>query len=166
MYPAKFCRAIVEATDMWQRQAMQNAAMPLMGFERRDLIDPEEEASIATSASGAASGAIYWDDLEYMAIDPAMARKARMEEIEVFKERQVYDIVPRSSVVAGSKLIGVRWVETDKSQPGQPPKVRSRLVCQEFARGNAPDEMCAPTPPLVATRRLLSEVASRGRGRR
>ena len=76
----------------------------------------------------------------------------------------MYEVVPRSSTGRGSKLIGIRWVETDKSVPGKP-KVRSRLVCQEFARGHTPDDMFAPTPPLVATRWLLSELASQGRQR-
>ena len=104
---------------MWQRQEIQERAMPLMGFERVDLIDPEEEANIANIEREG----VYWDDIKETALDPVLAKKAWREEIEVFKERRVYEVVPRSSIGAGSKLIGVRWVETDKSQPGQPPKV-------------------------------------------
>ena len=63
----------------------------------------------------------------------------------------------------GKRVIGVRWVETNKGTP-QVPKVRSRLVCQEFAIGGDPDgELFAPTPPLGATRLLLSNLTSRGR---
>ena len=53
-------------------------------------------------------------------------------------------------------------METDKGVPGKP-EVRSRMVCQEFARGHTLDDMFALTPPLVATRWLLSELASCGR---
>ena len=53
-------------------------------------------------------------------------------------------------------------MEVDKGVPGKP-KVRSRFVCHEFARGHTLDDMFAPTLPLFATRWLLSEVASKGR---
>ena len=61
----------------------------------------------------------------------------------------------------GKRVIGVRWVETNKGTADQP-KVRSRLVAQEFARGKTPEEMYAPTPSLMATRWLVSEAASQG----
>lgn len=43
--------------------------------------------------------------------------------------------------------------------------MRSRLVCQEFAYGkdDPTGSLFAPTPPLAATRLLLSDVASQGR---
>ena len=85
-----------------------------------------------------------------------------MEVVEVFKQRQVYTVVPRSSMRNGGKLVGVRWVEVNKGTDSSP-KVRSRLVCQEFnANGDHPDELFAPTPPLAATRWLISEAASQG----
>ena len=77
-------------------------------------------------------------------------------------ERFVYEVAPRSSMGQGSKLIGIHWVETDNVVPGKP-KVRLRLVCQQLARGHTPDAVIASTPPLVATRWLLSELASQGR---
>ena len=62
-----------------------------------------------------------------------------------------------------SKIVGVRWVETDKGVPGKP-KVRSRLVAQEFATEADPmGELFAPTPPLAATRWIMSGAASRGK---
>ena len=63
----------------------------------------------------------------------------------------------------GSKIAGVRWVETDKGTP-EKPKVRSWLVAQEFATEADPlGELFAPTPPLAATRWVMSGAASRGR---
>ena len=52
-------------------------------------------------------------------------------------------------------------METNKGTAEQP-KVRSRLVAQEFARGKTPEDMYAPTPSLIATRWLVSEAASQG----
>ena len=118
-------------------------------------MEPEEDAEIEDCGT-------YMDEIKGLELQPELARKARQEELEVFMERGVYEVVPRSSMGRGSKLIGIRWVETDKGVLGKP-KVRSRLVCQEFARGHTPDDIFAPTPPLVATRWLLSELASQGR---
>ena len=94
----------------------------LMGFDRVDLVDPAEEEGIAT-------GGAYMDNLKGVALEPALTRRARPEEIKVFRERIVYEVVPRSAMKAWSQLIGVRWAETDKGQPGKP-KVRSCLVGQ------------------------------------
>ena len=71
VYPPAFCRGIVEAQDMWQRREIQERAMPLMGFERVDLIDPEEEANIANIEREG----VYWDDIKEMALDPVLAEK-------------------------------------------------------------------------------------------
>ena len=103
----------------------------------------------------------YWDDLKGELLDPKLARKARQEEMEVFRMRDVYEIVPRSKVPRGKRVIGVRWVETNEGTADQP-KVHSRLVAQEFARGKTPEEMYAPTSSLMATRWLVSEAASQG----
>ena len=87
-------------------------------------------------------------------LDPSLAKKARQEEMEVFRAREVYEIVPRSSVPRGKRVIGVRWVETNKGTATHP-KVRSRLVAQEFARGKTPEDMYAPTISLMATRWIV-----------
>ena len=159
IYLPKFCTALVDGIQMWARQRQERVDGPLMGFERSDLVEPEEDAKIEECG-------IYMDDIKGLELQPELAREARREELQVFRERGAYEVVPRSSMARGSKLIGILWVKTDNGVPGKP-KVHSRLVCQEFARGHTPDDMFAPTPPLVATRWLLSELAPRkgGRGR-
>ena len=42
-------------------------------------------------------------------------------------------------------------------------KVRCRLVAQEFAGSDKREDLYAGTPPLSATRYLLSDIVSRGR---
>ena len=60
-------------------------------------------------------------------------------------------------------MVGVSWVETDRGT-SEKPKVRCRLVAQEFAIEADPmGVLLAPTPPLAATRWILSGAASRGR---
>ena len=56
----------------------------------------------------------------------------------------------------------MRWVDVNKGTK-EVPKVRSKLVGQEFAHGERRDDICAPTPPSAAARFLLSTCASRGK---
>ena len=67
----------------------------------------------------------------------------------------VWDRVQRSEA---SKVIGTRWVYVDKGD-----QVRCRLVAQEFAGSDKREDLYAGTPPLSATRYLLSNTASRCR---
>ena len=56
------------------------------------------------------------------------------------------------------RIVGTRWVFVKKGD-----KVRCRLVAQEFAGSDKRDDLYAGTPPLAATRYLLSDSVSRGR---
>ena len=95
-------------------------------------------------------------------LDAKLTRKARSEELEVFVERRVYDVIPRHQFSRGAKLIGDRWVDTSKGTDVEP-RIRSRLVAQELNFGGDPSgEMFAPTPPLGATRYLFLCLVSRG----
>ena len=81
-----------------------------------------------------------------------------------FEVRQVYHHVLRS-VAQGDpegKFIRVRWVDVNKGTR-EVPKVRIRLVGQEFVHEERRDDLYAPTPPLAAARFLLSTCASRGK---
>ena len=128
----------------------------LCDFARPDLCEPTEEKQLD-------SGGQYIDDLKGDVLDAKLTHAARKEEIDIFTERRVYDVIDRSRLPPGAKLVGVRWVDTNKGTDAAP-RIRSRLVCQEFNFGGDPSgEMFAPTPPLGATRYLLSSVASRGR---
>ena len=71
----------------------------------------------------------------------------------------VYKYIKKSDALRqGGKRIGVRWVDVDKGT-----KIRSRLVAQEFAKGDVErEDLFAGTPPLGATKFLLSDLASNG----
>ena len=56
------------------------------------------------------------------------------------------------------KTVGTRWVFVKKGD-----KVRCRLVAQEFAGNDKREDLYAGTPPLAATRYLLSDIVSRGK---
>ena len=167
IYPSGFCRDLIKgfimnrnrknagvkwSGDIGSFEKQRAAVGSLLNFARSDLCDPEEE-----ELNGR-----FVDDIKGCELDPVLTRAARKEELDEFKKRQVYDVVPRTEMQRGSKIVGVRWVETDKGTPDVP-RVRSRLVAQEFANSADPTgELFAPTPPLAATRWLISGAASRG----
>lgn len=78
-------------------------------------------------------------------------------------QMHVWDRVTRESALKDpeGKIVGTRWVFTKKGD-----KVRCRLVAQEFAGSDKRDDLYAGTPPLSATRYLLSDSVSRGRRNR
>ena len=86
-----------------------------------------------------------------------LVRLGRKAEMEGFHGRRVYEVRPRAEATAkGARAVGVRWVDTMKGSA-----VRSRLVCQDLNNDKArSDEMFAPTPPLTASRWLVSCMAS------
>jgi len=122
-----------------------------------DMCDPEEEKTIRESMIGI-------DDVTGEELDPVHVKRARGEEMTGFAEFGVYEYELRTAAMAdeGGKFIGTRWVDHNKGTK-ENPEVRSRLVGQEFAAGDARDDLFAATPPLVASRMLVSGVASRGR---
>merc|ERR1712086_855718 len=75
----------------------------------------------------------------------------------------VWDRVTREEALRDpeGKIVGTRWVYVDKGD-----QVRCRLVAQEFAGSDKREDLYAGTPPLAATRYLLSDSVSRGRKNR
>ena len=123
IYPPGFCSAIVKGFQMYKRRKEGEGKIgALLNFARADLCDPEEEENIGR----------FVDDIKGTEMDPKLTRAARCDELDEFRRRRVYDVVPRTSMRPGAKIVGVRWVETDKGNAGSP-RIRSRLVAQEFA---------------------------------
>ena len=127
----------------------------LLEFSRVDLCDPQESEAIEL-------GGRFMDDLKGDEFPPALAQAVRAGEMQVFRERRVYDLVERSRLPAGIRILGTRWAETNKGT-AEKPKVKSRLVCEESNLTCDPSgELFAPTPPLGATSYLMLALASRG----
>jgi hypothetical protein len=104
----------------------------------------------------------YFDEGTGHGLNSRDVLEARKRELEGFSKMGVYDYVDRSTAKCDSKgkLIGVRWVDVLKADV-----VKSRLVAQEFAGKNDRDDIFAATPPLSATKLLLSDACSNGDGR-
>ena len=100
----------------------------------------------------------FIDDTTGYELNSKAVGKARAEEMKGFKEKKVYTYVKKEVAKADKegKIVGVRWVDILKGND-----VRSRLVAQEFASSDERDDIFAATPPLAATKVLLSDFCSR-----
>lgn len=100
-----------------------------------------------------------WDDVSNVDLNVEDVLKARALEMEYFAKLRVYDRVDRSEIArTGGKLIGTRWVDTNKGDSTNV-DVRSRLVGREFNVGRD-DALYAATPPLEALRVIISHAAT------
>ena len=125
------CDAFIDGMLIEEIHGKREVRSDLMSVA--DICDPLEEKQIVESMVGI-------DDVSGEPLDPSLIRKARQEEMRGFGERQVYHHVLRSVAQADpeGKFIGVRWVDVNKGTK-EVPKVRSRLVGQEFAHGERRD---------------------------
>merc|ERR1711994_1178761 len=91
--------------------------------------------------------------------DLASRAKWRAAEMKTMKEMRVYRYVPMD--VARSDpdgiIIDTTWVDNAD-------KEKSRLCAREFNSTGPRDDLFAGTPPLLATKFLISECATRARG--
>ena len=156
-YTDQFCGAIVQGIQVHIEYAGQVAEYGVFAVECGDLGNVEEEEvyiPFAFDESG-------WcqDDVRGGSLPMDLVREGRRTEIEGFAARRVYVLRPRYEAKSkGARVVGVRWVDTQKGD-----KVRCRLVCQDFNTDKGRnDEMFAATPPLLASRWLVSLVASQG----
>ena len=101
-----------------------------------------------------------WDENKGGWLDPDLCAKARQEEVEYIRRHKMYTRVSRETCIreTGKAPIKTGWAETDKGQPGKP-HVRARRVAKAY-KTHARPELHAPTPPLVALKVVLSEMAT------
>ena len=101
----------------------------------------------------------YIDDVTGKPLKEIMVQQGRKEELQGFEQQSVYDVRSRQWAESqGIPIFGPRWVNRLKNGA-----VRSRLCVQEINRNKGkagPDELFAPTPPLVAARYATSRCAS------
>jgi len=124
---------------------------------------PKEILNLTSSASlhYENPGGTFIDDTTGSTLDQKETVKARQLEMRTFKEMDVYSYVLREEARGdkNGKVVGVRWVDVQKGL-----LVRSRLVAQEFAGKDEREDIFAATPPLFATKVVISDAASRGDG--
>jgi hypothetical protein len=101
---------------------------------------------------------VYIDDVSGECLDSKQVKVARQIELKTFEEMEVFQYVRRSDISREGKLVGTRWLDSCKNG-----KMKGRLVAQEFAKGSNRDDIFAGTPPLMASRLVLSDTASRSK---
>ena len=89
-------------------------------------------------------------------LNPAFVRQAKGEELKYFRGKHVWRVVPRSRA-AGNRIVGTRWVCTNKGDDLRP-DVRCRFVAQEVKTYQS-EEFFAATPPIETLRMILSFAA-------
>jgi hypothetical protein len=121
-------------------------------------VHEENEASGYFLDDSSGAKGYFVDDGTGVKLSDKLVNEGRALEMKTFREMNVYTYVLREDVkqMGRGKVVGVRWVDVLKGDI-----VRSRLVAQEFAGNDDRDDLFAATPPLSASKYILSEVASR-----
>ena len=99
----------------------------------------------------------YFDDVSGRALDSAMVRRVRMEEMEFTSSINLWTAVDRKP---GMYVVGTRWVDVNKGD-SESPLYRSRLVAKEFRQQDPTSKFFAGTPPAHSLRLLFSLAVTR-----
>ena len=107
-----------------------------------------------------------WDDITGERLDPREVLKARKIEMQYIRSKKVWDKIRRDEAIKkGAKIIKTRWLDINKGDAWNP-NHRSRFVGKEFNDGKGGEVgWFAATPPLEAVKLLISDAATRRRGR-
>ena len=76
-------------------------------------------------------GFTFHDESTGELLDSTLVAKACSDELNRFRDMQVYDYVHRNDVPLNTKIVGVKWVHVNKGTVEEP-NIRCRLVCQAF----------------------------------
>ena len=166
-YTEEFCSAIVNGVKAYLEYCGMVHSCEVNGIDATDLEDFDDEYGELKSMGNEFNDIPFQFDESGWCVDDVrggelpldQVRAGRAAELKGFSERGVYEVRPRTEAQRkGARVLGVRWVDTQKGEC-----VRSRLVCQDFNtdKGHS-DEMFAATPPLLASRYLVSLMASQG----
>ena len=129
-----------------------------------DLVDSSGELCLPPDVSGSE----WLDDVNGPhhehpedGYDLVLVQAAKEQELQRFKEMNVYEEMPRSRVAEYSEpvTVGARWVITNKGTK-EKPVIKARLVAQEFAHDRRAD-LYAGTPGLSTVKLLMSNFATR-----
>ena len=87
-----------------------------------------------------------------------MISDAKAAELAQLRGRSTYEVKRRRDLPDDLKIVGTRWVLVNKGS-SEEPRVKARLVCQEFATYPDPD-LFSGTPGLAAVKFILADVAT------
>ena len=94
-------------------------------------------------------------------LDPELARRARLEEIQFMKKIGLFEEVPveQCCEMIGKDPITTKWVDIDKGTVDRP-DVRCRLVARDFKPKGERDrgDLFAAMPPLESKKLLFQKA--------
>ena len=164
IHPPKFCQALLRGIHIEKearKKMYANVACYSLGPE--DLHDSNSEHEIAQQHTSPIEGELG-PKLVFAAREVFDESDEKWKSLKIFDEMGVYDRVQIDKVswLPGTKIIGTRWVDVDKTrtQEAYVPQVRSRFVSKEFAHGGAREDLFAGMPPLMTLKLLLALFAS------
>ncbi len=143
----------------------RNRILDIDGVEINSDEDDKHDEQVTMDADGHwwrlanASEWVAYDDVAGTELCAEKVRQARREELECFRQMNVYDAVKREVAQQRNKnIIDVRWIDINKGDNDNP-NYRSRLVGKEFRQSVQP-ELFAATPPIESMKILLHIAAS------
>ena len=83
--------------------------------------------------------------------------EAKASELRQLRNRSTFELREGRDVNPNTKLVGTKWVLVNKGTAAAP-KVKARLVCQEFATYKDAD-LFSGTPGLAAVKLILADLA-------
>ncbi len=154
VYPEEMCTEVLKAVAVIKKGIEETQ---LYGVDREDMCEDDNMEEV----TGEGYNDFYYegivDSVTGEGLEPTQVKAGCDEALKYMKSMKVWDRVLRSGV--RDKIVGSRWVYAKK-----PNLVSCRLVAQEFAGSEKREDLYAGTPPMAATRYLLSDTVSRGRG--
>ena len=142
-YPQDLVDAWLDGVDLEMRREREGPVLNSLEMGS-DMCDPSEDAF---------QPPVVLDAPEDAWLAPERIQSARQSEIEKFHSIPVYEYVDEAVAVNDPEaiIVDTRWVDSEKG---------SRLCAREFAHADDRDDLFSPTPPLVATKMVLSECAT------
>ena len=171
IFPGELCIAILRGFkfQLLKDRRMRHGEVGLTYDADGVMLDADDE--MAAMADGcdwqtliASRPDRFVDDLTGLPLVPDLCRAARLQEIDYFKAKGVWELRSIDEAIRrmGRRPISVPWVETNKGDDNNP-NVRSRLVAREI-RLPGQEAIFAPTPPLESLRMILSMATTSFKG--
>ena len=160
IYPFKLCKAILEGLaeemkERGRRDMEANLILPPTHRPDDDQVSEREEITedkleeikknVMVMYAAASGKPLFIDATTGQVLDERFVRKARLEEMVYFRDKNVYTKVPREESFkhTGKPPIEVKWVDVNKGDD-EAHNYWSRLVAKDFLSGR---KMTASSPP-------------------
>ena len=79
-----------------------------------------------------------WEAAKLENVNPDDVHQAKLSELRQLQAQDTVCLVDRKELLPNSKVVGTKWVITNKGT-AEAPRLKARLVAQEFATGKSLD---------------------------